>query len=157
MRITYDRWVTLIFCSEPWETWDTRVGIRTDQNLWCFVIQNHSHLLRCKMFFFHIKCEKNTKSFVLQMLAAQSVAIILNILRCLNQNQDFKQRWGKNMFIFLQQRKKYRVFHDCFRNDMPNFYQWLIVKTKRGMSRHLLSWITVVILTPVGSIRLLCC
>lgn len=57
------------------------------------------------MFFFHMKCEKNTKSFVLQMLAAHNVAIILNILRCLNQNQDFKQHWGKNIFIFLQLRK----------------------------------------------------
>lgn len=31
------------------------------------------------MFFFQIECKKNTKSFVLQMLAAHNVAIILNI------------------------------------------------------------------------------
>lgn len=58
------------------------------------------------MFFFHIKCEKNTKSFVLQMLAAHNVAIILNILRCLNQNQDFKQHWGKSIFMSFHQKKK---------------------------------------------------
>lgn len=98
------------------------------------MIQNHNHLLRCKMFFFHIKCEKNTKSFILQMLAAHNVAIILNILRCLNQNQDFKQHWGKSIFMSFHQKKNniVCVCHNCFRNSVPNFYQWLIIKTERG-------------------------
>lgn len=61
------------------------------------------------MFFLQIKCEKNTKSFVLQMLAAHNAAIILNILRCLNHNQNFKQHWGKSIFIFLHQKKKIEI------------------------------------------------
>lgn len=56
------------------------------------------------MFFFQIECEKNTKNFVLQMLAAHNVAIILNILRFLNHNQNFKQHWGKSIFIFLHKK-----------------------------------------------------
>lgn len=61
------------------------------------------------MFFFQIKCEKNPKSFVLQMLAAHNVAIILNTLRHLNHNQNFKQHRGKKIFIFLHQKKKKKI------------------------------------------------
>lgn len=40
------------------------------------------------------------------MLAAHNVAIILNVSRCLKHNQNFKQHWGKSIFIFLHKRKK---------------------------------------------------
>lgn len=40
------------------------------------------------------------------MLAAHNVAIILNVLRRLKHNQNFKQHWGKSIFIFLHKRKK---------------------------------------------------
>lgn len=42
------------------------------------------------MFFFK-QSVRETQSFVLQMLAAHNVAIILNISRCLNHNQNFEQ------------------------------------------------------------------
>lgn len=108
------------------------------------MIQTLNYLLRCKMFFFQIMCEKNTGSFVPQMLAAHNVAIILNILRCLKHNQNFKQHWGKSIFIFFHKRKNLNkqkknttkktpqpwVCHSCFRNCMPSFYQWMIIKTE---------------------------
>lgn len=53
-----------------------------------------------------LKSVRKTQSFVLQMLAAHNVAIIFNILRWLNHNQNFEQHWGKSIFMLLHRHTK---------------------------------------------------
>lgn len=94
------------------------------------MIQNHNYLLRCKMFFFQIECKKNTKSFVLQMLAAHNVAIILNIWDAWIITKILRNTEVKAFLYSFTKKKKKKVCHSCFRNGVPSFYQWLITKTE---------------------------